>query len=105
MAFAVIETGGKQYRVSEGDSVTIEKLVGVSEAGEKVVFDKVLLLDDGKTTKVGTPYLDGVTVEAELSAVGKGKKILVRKFKRKTGYMRRLGHRQPQMKVKIGATK
>ena len=101
MAFAVIETGGKQYRIKEGDSVTIEKLTGVSEVGEKVVFDKVLLLDDEKTTKVGTPYLDGVNVEAELTQVGKGKKILVRTFKRKTGYMRRLGHRQPQMKAKV----
>lgn len=105
MAFAVIETGGKQYRVKEGDSVVIEKLAGVSEVGEKVVFDKVLLMDDGTSTKVGTPYLDGVKVEAELTQVGKGKKILVRTFKRKTGSMRRYGHRQPQAKVTIGATK
>ncbi len=65
MKFAVIETGGKQYKVSEGDSLTIEKLPGEHKEGEKITFDKVLLVDDGKTTKVGTPYLEGVKVEAK----------------------------------------
>lgn len=102
MTFAIVETGGKQVKVSEGAILSVEKLAGDFTEGDKIVFDKVLLLDDGTTTKVGTPYLEGVTVEAEFVSEGKAKKILVRKFKRKTRYSRRLGHRQPFSKVKIG---
>lgn len=99
MAFAIIETGGKQYRVAEGEVLSIEKL-SVKE-GEKVVFDKVLLIDTGTTTKVGTPYLEGATVEATLTAQGRGKKLLVQKFKSKSRYTRRVGHRQAFSKVTI----
>ncbi len=105
MAFAIIETGGKQYRVAEGQEITIEKLAGVASVGEKVVFDKVLLWDDGKELRVGDPYLAGVTVEAELTEAGKGKKLYIRKFKAKSNRSRKIGHRQPYHKVKVAAVK
>lgn len=100
MAFAIIETGGKQYKVAEGDVLNVEKLKE-HKAGDTVVFDKVLLLDDGKSTTVGTPYIKGKTVEVELTEEGKGKKILVQKFKSKSNWSRRLGHRQPFAKVSV----
>jgi len=98
--FAVVETGGKQYRVTEGGVLCIEKIPGKA-VGDAVVFDKVLLLDDGTTTKVGTPYLEGVTIEAKLIEEGKGKKLHIQKFKSKSRYKRRLGHRQPYVKVAV----
>ncbi len=101
MAIAVIETGGKQYTLTEGALLTIEKLPGV-KVGDTVTFDKVLLIDDGKTTKFGTPFLNGVTITATLESEGKGKKIRVQKFKAKSRYSRALGHRQPYNKVTIG---
>ncbi len=100
--FAIIETGGKQYRVSEGDVVTIEKLPKANVGGE-VVFDKVLLIDDGKTTTLGDPYIKDATISALFEKEGKGKKIIVQKFKSKSRYQRRLGHRQSFAKVKIKA--
>lgn len=103
--FAIIETGGKQYKVAEGDVLAIEKLNDDYKVGDKVVFDKVLLIDDGASTKVGMPYLDGAKIEAEMVMKGRGKKIQVRKFKSKSRYTRRVGHRQEFAKVKIGATK
>jgi large subunit ribosomal protein L21 len=105
MTFAVIEAGGKQYKISEGDYVTLEKIVGEYKEGDSLTFDKVLLLDDGTTTKIGTPYLEGVTVEAAFVEEGKGKKIHVRKFKSKSRYTRQYGHRQPFTKVKVSASK
>jgi len=99
MSFAIVETGGKQHKITEGDVFTVEKLKDHKE-GDAVVFDKVLLVDDGKATKVGAPYLDGTTVEVELLEEGKGKKIIVQKFKSKSRYKRRLGHRQTYSKVK-----
>ncbi len=105
MTFAVIEHGGKQYKVGEGDYVTLEKIAGDHKAGDTITFDKVLLMDDGTTTSVGTPYLDGVIVEAAFEENGKGKKIHVRKFKSKSRYTRQYGHRQPFTKVKVSATK
>lgn len=98
---AVIETGGKQYTLTEGAVLTVEKLPG-AKVGDTVTFDKVLLLDDGKTTKFGTPFLKGVSVTATLESEGKGKKIRVAKFKAKSRYSRVLGHRQAYSKVKIG---
>ncbi|MBP9749258.1 MAG: 50S ribosomal protein L21 [Candidatus Pacebacteria bacterium] len=99
MAFAIIETGGKQYRVAEGDVFKVEKLTD-HKAGDTVVFDKVLLIDDGETTVVGTPYLEGKTLEVTLVEEGKGKKLHIQKFKSKSRYKRRLGHRQVFAKVK-----
>ena len=96
--YAVIETGGKQYRVQEGDVITVEKL-GV-EAGETVTFDKVLLLSDEKEVKVGTPYLDAA-VTGSVVENGKGQKVVIFKYKAKKDYRKKQGHRQPYTMVKI----
>ncbi len=96
---AVIETGGKQYYVSEGTVLFIEKLD--KEAGEKVTFDKVLMVDE----KVGTPYLKNATVEAEVEKNGKAKKIVVFKYNPKKKYRKKQGHRQPYTKVVINSIK
>ena len=105
MNFAVIETGGKQYVVKPGETLIIEKLPKTKK-GEKVTFSKVLLLDDGKNTRIGTPYIAGETVEAEITGEGKGKKITILKYKNKTRYRVKKGHRQPFTKVTIaGGTK
>ncbi len=95
--YAIIATGGKQYKVSEGDIITIEKL-GV-EAGEKVTFDDVLAVNDG-SLKVGADVANA-TVEASVVENGRGKKVIVYKYKRKTGYHKKNGHRQSFTKVKI----
>jgi len=97
--FAVIRTGGKQYLVKEGDVVDVEKL-GV-EAGRKVIFDEVLLLDDGAQTTVGTPVVEGAVVLAEILETFKDDKILVFKKKRRKQFRRTRGHRQALTKVKI----
>lgn len=98
---SVIETGGKQYLIKSGDTITIEKLP--VEAGKDVIFDKVLLTadDDGGNAKVGMPYLSGVTIKGTCVAQGRADKIRVVKFKRKVRYRRVHGHRQHQTKVKI----
>ena len=95
---AVIATGGKQYKVSEGDVIKVEKL-GV-EAGQTYTFDKVLLVS-GDEVKVGAPTVEGATVEADVIGDTKGKKVIVYKYKRKTGYHKKNGHRQLFTKVKI----
>ena len=97
--YAVIETGGKQYKVSEGDVIFIEKL-DVAE-GEEVKFDKVLVVADGENVTVGTPAVEGATVTAKVEKQGKSKKIYVFKMKRKKNYRRKKGHRQPFTKVTI----
>ena len=97
--YAVIETGGKQYKVSEGDVIFVEKL-GVEE-GEAVTFDKVLVVADGEDVKVGAPVVAGAKVEAKVVKNGKAKKIYVFKMKRKKNYRRKKGHRQPFTKVEI----
>jgi len=99
-SFAVIETGGKQYRVVDGEVLTIEKLPKFKEGG-KVTFDKVLVIDDGKTTKIGSPYIKGAKVEAEFIEEGRGKKIMVIRFKSKSRHFKKKGHRQPYNLVKI----
>ncbi len=95
--FAIIETGGKQYRVSEGEELFIEKLEVADDA--EVVFDKVLMLDD----KVGAPYVEGAKVTATVVKHGKGPKIIVYKYKSKKNYHKKKGHRQPYTKVKIAS--
>ncbi len=97
---AIIETGGKQYRVTEGDTLFIEKLDAAD--GDTVTFDKVLAIVDGDNATFGTPYVDGAKVEASVVKNGKGKKIIVFKMKAKKGYRRHQGHRQPYTKVQIG---
>lgn len=96
--YAIIATGGKQYKVSEGDIITIEKL-GV-EAGEKVTFDQVLVVG-GDDLKVGDPTVAGATVETSVVKEGRAKKVIVYKYKRKTGYHKKNGHRQAFTQVKI----
>ncbi len=96
---AIIEACGKQYRVSEGDVVFMEKMAG--EAGDTVEFDKVLAVIDGDSVKVGTPVLEGAKVTASVVKSGKSKKIMVFKYNPKKNYRRRQGHRQPYTKVEI----
>ena len=96
--YAVIETGGKQYRVQEGDVITVEKLN--AEAGDVVTFDKVLVLGEGKDVKVGTPYLDAA-VTGTVVENGKGQKVIIFKYKAKKDYRKKQGHRQPYTMVKI----
>ena len=99
--FAVIQTGGKQYKVSVGDDLRIEKLAGVFKEGDKITFDKVLLVDNGKDTTIGVPYIERAKVRATLKEIGRSKKISVIRFKSKSRYFKKKGHRQPFFKVKI----
>ena len=98
---AIIETGGKQYKVTEGDVLFVEKVA--AEAGETITFDRVLAVLDGDQQTFGTPLVDGAKVSATVVKNGKNKKITVFKFIPKKGYRRRQGHRQPYTKVEIGA--
>ena len=97
--YAVIATGGKQYRVAEGDVLFVEKLAG--ELDEQVVFSDVLTVVEDGSVKIGTPCLAGAKVTAKVLKQGKDKKILVYKYKSKANYRRRQGHRQPYTKVSI----
>lgn len=96
--YAVIETGGKQVKVEEGQAIYIEKLN--AEAGETVTFDKVLLVG-GENVKVGSPLVEGATVTAKVEKQGRGKKLVVFKYKAKKNYHKKQGHRQPYTKVVI----
>ena len=98
---AIIVTGGKQYRVTEGDEIFIEKLD--AEVSENVVFDKVLALIDGENTVFGQPAVEGATVTAHVLKNGKGAKVRVYKMKPKKGYRRTQGHRQPYTKLTVEA--
>ena len=97
--YAVIVTGGKQYKVSEGDVVFIEKLD--QNTGDTVKFDQVLAIIDGENATFGTPVVEGASVEATVEKNGKGKKIRIFKYNAKKGYRKRQGHRQPYTKVTI----
>lgn len=97
--YAIIQTGGKQYKVSEGDVVFIEKLE--AEEGASVKFEEVLAVGDGAELQVGAPFVAGAAVSAKVLKNGKAKKVLVFKYKPKKGYRRRQGHRQPYTKVQI----
>lgn len=99
--FAVIATGGKQYKVSVGESVKIEKIKGDLKEGDKIIFDKVLLVDDGSNTTIGTPTIEGAKVTAILEEIGRLAKVTVIKYKQKSRYFKKNGHRQPFFKVKI----
>ncbi len=96
--YAIIETGGKQVKVVEGQEILVEKVS--AETGETVTFDKVLMVG-GDNVKVGVPYVDGATVTAKVEKQGRGKKIHVIKFKAKKNYSRKQGHRQPYTKLVI----
>ena len=101
--YAVIDACGKQYKVTKGDVVFFEKLE--IEEGKKVTFDKVVLLSDEGKIEIGAPYVKGIKVEGKVVAHGKGKKIVVFKYKAKKNYKRKQGHRQPYTKVEITAIK
>jgi large subunit ribosomal protein L21 len=105
MEFAVIKSGGKQYRVSKGDVVRIEKIKDVTEVGQKLVFDEVLLVDNGKDTTIGMPLIDGASVTAEVTKIGRADKVMVVKYLQKSRYFKKNGHRQPFVEVKITAIK
>ncbi|MGL6173995.1 MAG: 50S ribosomal protein L21 [Cellulosilyticaceae bacterium] len=99
--YAIIETGGKQYKVEVGSCINVEKL-NVA-AGESMVFDKVLAVSKDGTLTVGSPVVNGVTVKADVVEEGKGKKVIVYKYKAKKSYHKKQGHRQPFTKVRITA--
>lgn len=106
MEFAVIETGGKQYTVSKGDVITIEKLSDTNKVGDSVTFDKVLLVDNGKDTSIGTPYIAKAAVNGTITEIGRAATVLVVKYKQKSrSGWKRNGHRQPFFKVKIDSFK
>ncbi len=98
-AFAVIETGGKQYRVAEGDLIKVEKMD--AKAGDKIKFDKVLMTGSGENINLGFPILEKTVVEAEVVGEGRDKKVLVMKYKAKSRYFKKNGHRQPFQMVKV----
>lgn len=97
---AVIETGGKQYLVQQGQILKVEKLKDAKEGGA-IFFDKVLLLIEGEEIKLGKPYLEGVKVSAEVKKEGRAEKVTVLRYKRKTRMRRKMGHRQPFTEVTI----
>jgi len=107
--FAIIQTGGKQYMVSEGDTLKIEKIkgplgkdgYGIYNVGDKVVFGDVLLVDNGQDTTIGMPFIEGAKVSAEITKISRAKKVTVIKYKAKSNYFKKRGHRQPFFEVKI----
>ena len=103
MTHAIIETGGKQYRVKEGDVVFVEKLPEQEDG--KITFENVLAILDESDTKIGAPYVKGASVSAAIVKNGKSKKIIVYKMHPKKGYRRKQGHRQPYTKVQIESIK
>ena len=97
--YAVIQTGGKQYRVSEGSTLRVEKIV--AEEGDSIEIDKVLMVADGDDVKVGTPYVEGGKVTATVKSHGRGKKVHIIKFKRRKHHMKRQGHRQHYTELEV----
>lgn len=97
--YAVIQTGGKQYRVAEGDALRVEKLSAAT--GDSVEFDRVLLIGEGEDVRVGTPYVEGGRVTATVESHGRGEKVRIVKFRRRKHYMRRMGHRQDYTQLRI----
>ncbi len=105
MEFAVIKTGGKQYKVAAGESVKIEKMIGDFKVGDKIVFDEVMLVEGSKGTQVGTPTVAGAKVQGTLAEIGRNKTVTVIKYKQKSRYFRKNGHRQNWFKVTIDSIK
>lgn len=100
---AIIETGGKQYVVTQDSVLKVEKLPGDHKVGDKLTFEKVLLTDNGSETSVGMPYVDGAKVTAELLEEGRAAKVTVIRYRQKSRYAKKKGHRQPYAKVRITA--
>ncbi|MES2216526.1 MAG: 50S ribosomal protein L21 [Patescibacteria group bacterium] len=103
--FAVIQTGGKQYTVSKGDVITIEKLSDTHKEGDSVTFEQVLMSDNGKDTTIGTPFIPKASVKGTITEIGRAAKVIVVHYKQKSRYHKKNGHRQPFFKVKIDALK
>ena len=101
--YAIVDSGGKQYKVEEGDLLKVEKLAG--EMGDKVSFDKILMFSDGENVNIGTPLVENVAVNGHIVEQGKDKKIIVFKYKRRKRYRRKQGHRQQFTAVKIDSIK
>ena len=101
--YAIVDSGGKQYRVKEGDILKVEKLAG--KVGDNVSFDKILMFSDDENVNIGTPLLEDVTVNGHIVEQGKAKKIIVFKYKRRKRYRRKQGHRQQFTAVKIDSIK
>lgn len=99
MAYAIFSTGGKQYRVSEGDKIEIEKIVG--NTGDETTFSNVLLVNTGDSTTVGSPHVSGATVVAEVIDQFRAPKVIAFKYKRRQGYHRTVGHRRLMTRLKI----
>ena len=99
--YAIIETGGKQYKVTEGSMIRVEKLA--VEAGTAYAFDKVLVVSDDNGVKVGAPYVEGAKVNATVIGDGKAKKVIIYKYKPKKGFHKKNGHRQPYTMLKINS--
>lgn len=97
--YAIIETGGKQYRVTEGDVINVEKLL--VWPGDEIVFDKVLILGDGDSVQIGTPYVEAAQVFGKVVENGKGQKVIIFKYKSKKDYRKKQGHRQPYTMIEI----
>lgn len=98
---SIIETGGKQYLVSEGLKIRVEAMQGEHKVGDKVSFDKVLLSQSADATTIGTPYISGATVAAEITKIGRLPKVTVIKYKAKSRYFKKRGHKQPFFEVQI----
>ncbi len=101
--FAVIQTGGKQYKVAVGDEIAVEKIKGEYKVGDKVTIESVVLKDDGASTILGAPYITGSTVEATITENGRLAKVLIVRYRAKSRYHKKNGHRQPFMSLKIDA--
>ena len=107
--FAIIETGGKQYMVAAGDTLKIEKIKGplgkdgyaAMKVGDEVVFENVLLVDNGSDTTIGEPFIKGAKVSASIQKIARNKKVTVIKYKAKSNYFKKRGHKQPYFEVKI----
>jgi large subunit ribosomal protein L21 len=101
-SFAIIATGGKQYLVTEGQKVRIEKILGGHKVGDTLTFEEVLMTGSGDKVSVGAPTVSGAKVSAEITAIGKADKVTVIKYKAKSRYFKKRGHRQPYFEVKVG---
>ncbi len=102
---AVIATGGKQYKVSQGSVLKIEKIKGEHKVGDKLVFDEVLMTDNGSNTVVGTPKVAGASVEAVIKEIDRDAKVVVIHYKQKSRYFKKAGHRQPYFKIEVTGIK
>ncbi len=100
---AIIETGGKQYVVTQDSVLDIETVKGATKAGDKITFENVLLTDDGSATNIGAPYIKGAKVTAELVENGRADKVVVARYRQKSRYYKKRGHRQPYATVRITA--